>query len=177
MKELIFNILIFTIITSILKGLIIKEEYKQYFQFFCGLIMILIVITPVIKFLGGEHDFYDILNKHIYSSELKDSLREIKTAEGKMKNNVISQCEIKIEKQVMGMAKKNDVKCSSVEVKTKIAGDELEIVKVFVNTKDRVVETSAIYGGRKVLTEKEKKLKRDICNSYMLKGEEVQFWK
>ena len=40
-----FNILIFTIVTSVLKCLIIKEEYKQYFQFFCGLIMVLIVIT------------------------------------------------------------------------------------------------------------------------------------
>ena len=34
MRELIFNILIFTIVTSVLKCLIIKEEYKQYFQFY-----------------------------------------------------------------------------------------------------------------------------------------------
>ena len=46
MEKIICNVLIFTIITSVLKGLIIKDEYKQYFQFFCGLIMILIVITP-----------------------------------------------------------------------------------------------------------------------------------
>lgn len=178
MKELVFNILIFTIVTSVLKGLIIKEEYKQYFQFFCGLIMILIVMTPVIQFFGEEHDFYNILNKHIYSSELKDSLSEIKKAEGKMKNKVVSQCKKKIEKQVMGMAQKNNVKCSSVEVKTRIEGDELEIVNVYVNTKDSAVAVSSdTYGMKKVLTKNEKKLKRDICDNYMLKGEEVQIWK
>ena len=63
MEKIICNVLIFTIITSVLKGLIIKDEYKQYFQFFCGLIMILIVITPFIDFLSSDNDYYDILQK------------------------------------------------------------------------------------------------------------------
>lgn len=63
MEKIICNVLVFTVITSVLKGLIIKDEYKQYFQFFCGLIMILIVITPFIKFLSSDNDYYDILQK------------------------------------------------------------------------------------------------------------------
>ena len=56
MRELIFNILIFTIVTSVLKCLIIKEEYKQYFQFFCGLIMVLIVIDRKSTRLNSSHN-------------------------------------------------------------------------------------------------------------------------
>ena len=63
MEKIICNVLVFTIITSVLKGLIIKDEYKQYFQFFCGLIMILIVITPFIDFLSSDNDYYDIDRK------------------------------------------------------------------------------------------------------------------
>ena len=84
MEKIICNVLVFTIITSVLKGLIIKDEYKQYFQFFCGLIMILIVITPFIDFLSSDNDYYDILQKNIYSLEIKDSIGSIKTADGKI---------------------------------------------------------------------------------------------
>lgn len=178
MRELIFNILIFTIVTSVLKCLIIKEEYKQYFQFFCGLIMVLIVITPVIKFFEADTDFYNILNKHIYSSELKNSVSELENAEGNLKKGVISQCEKKIEKQVMGMAEKNNVTCSGVEVKTKTKGDELEIVSVVVNTKAGAVAAYSNTGEEvSVLNKNEKKLRTDICSNYMLKKEEVQIWK
>ena len=178
MRELIFNILIFTIVTSVLKCLIIKEEYKQYFQFFCGLIMVLIVITPVIKFFEADTDFYNILNKHIYSSELKNSVSELENAEGNLKKSVISQCEKKIEKQVMGMAEKNNVTCSGVEVKTKTKGAELEIVSVVVNTKAGAVAAYSNTGEEvSVLNKNEKKLRADICSNYMLKKEEVQIWK
>lgn len=106
MEKIICNVLIFTIITSVLKGLIIKDEYKQYFQFFCGLIMILIVITPFIDFLSSDNDYYDILQKNIYSLEIKDSIGSIKTADGKMRDVLVRQCESKIEGQIKKMAQK-----------------------------------------------------------------------
>lgn len=178
MRELIFNILVFTIVTSVLKCLIIRDEYKQYFQFFCGLIMILIVMTPVIKFFGADNDFYNILNEHIYSSEFKDSVGELKNAEGDLKKQVVAQCQKKIEKQVMEMAKKNNVDCSGVNVKTRISGDELEVVGVVVNTGSGVVAAYSDTAKKSSsLTKNEKKLKRDICDNYLLKGEEVQIWK
>lgn len=178
MRELIFNILVFTIITSVLKCLIIKEEYKQYFQFFCGLIMILIVMTPVIKFFGADRDFYNILNEHIYSSELKESVSELKNAEGNLKNKVIVRCQKKIEKQIMEMAKKNDVDCSGVKVRTKTLEDELEIVNVVVNTKKGVVAAYSDNAKKsESLTKNERRLKKDICDNYLLSGEEVQIWK
>ena len=106
MEKIICNVLIFTIITSVLKGLIIKDEYKQYFQFFCGLIMILIVITPFIDFLSSDNDYYDILQKNIYSLEIKDSIGSIKTADGKMRDVLVRQCESKIEGQIKRWHKK-----------------------------------------------------------------------
>lgn len=178
MRELIFNILVFTIVTSVLKCLIIKEEYKQYFQFFCGLIMILIVMTPVIKFFGADNDFYNILNEHIYSSEFKDSVGELKNAEGDLKRQFVAQCQKKIEKQVMGMAKKNNVACSGVKVRTRTCGDELEIVNVIVNTRFGAIAAYSNTAKKSAgLTKNEKRLKKDICDNYLLKGEEVQIWK
>ena len=125
MEKIICNVLVFTIITSVLKGLIIKDEYKQYFQFFCGLIMILIVITPFIDFLSSDNDYYDILQKNIYSLEIKDSIGSIKTADGKMRDVLVRQCESKIEGQIKKMAQKDGVDCKSVDVETKMSDEEL----------------------------------------------------
>ena len=161
MEKIICNVLVFTIITSVLKGLIIKDEYKQYFQFFCGLIMILIVITPFIDFLSSDNDYYDILQKNIYSLEIKDSIGSIKTADGKMRDVLVRQCESKIEGQIK-----------------KMSDEELEIVMVNVSMKDGAVAAySDISGSRDKLDKNEKRLKNDICDSYMLDGGKVKIWK
>lgn len=178
MEKIICNVLIFTIITSVLKGLIIKDEYKQYFQFFCGLIMILIVITPFIDFLSSDNDYYDILQKNIYSLEIKDSIGSIKTADGKMRDVLVRQCESKIEGQIKKMAQKDGVDCNSVDVETKMSDEELEIVMVNVSMKDGAVAAySDISGSRDKLDKNEKRLKNDICDSYMLDGGKVKIWK
>lgn len=178
MTNFILNILIFTIVTSVLKGMIVKDEYKQYFQFFCGLIMILLVITPVINFFGAKDDYYAILQKHIYSLELQDSVKEINTADGKMKKEVVKQCERTIEKQVKKMAQENDVKCSDVKVESKTKGNEFEIVSITINMNDGAVAAYAdISHEKKEMNKNEKRLKNDICSSYMLDGEKVQLWK
>ena len=169
MEKIICNVLVFTIITSVLKGLIIKDEYKQYFQFFCGLIMILIVITPFIDFLSSDNDYYDILQKNIYSLEIKDSIGSIKTADGKMRDVLVRQCESKIEGQIKKMAQKDGVDCKSIDV---------EIVMVNVSMKDGAVAAySDISGSRDKLDKNEKRLKNDICDSYMLDGGKVKVWK
>ena len=118
--------------------------------------MVLIVITPVIKFFEADTNFYNILNKHIYSSELKNSVSELENAEGNLKKSVISQCEKKIEKQVMDMAEKNNVTCRGVEVKTKTKGAELEIVSVVVNTKAGAVAAYSNTGEEEKLWQKKK---------------------
>lgn len=178
MKELVFSILIFTIITSVLKCLIIKEEYTQYFQFFCGLIMILLVLDPVIKFFGAGNDFYSILNEHIYSDEVKDSVSELKNVEGKFKETVVTQCEKKIERQIRQMAEKNNVACVGVELKTRTSGDKFEIEGVVINTKKGAVAAYSNNLKKSIsLTKNEKRLKKDICDNYLLNGEEVQIWK
>lgn len=178
MEKIICNVLVFTIITSVLKGLIIKDEYKQYFQFFCGLIMILIVITPFIDFLSSDNDYYDILQKNIYSLEIKDSIGSIKTVDGKMRDVLVRQCESKIEGQIKKMAQKDGVDCNSVDVETKMSDEELEIVMVNVSMKDGAVAAySDISGSRDKLDKNEKRLKNDICDSYMLDGGKVKIWK
>ena len=95
-----------------------------------------------------------------------------------MRDVLVRQCESKIEGQIKKMAQKDGVDCNSVDVETKMSDEELEIVMVNVSMKDGAVAAySDISGSRDKIDKNEKRLKNDICDSYMLDGGKVKIWK
>ena len=45
MQEWIRQIIIYVILVTVLRGLIMKPQYEQYFRFFSGIVLILLVVT------------------------------------------------------------------------------------------------------------------------------------
>ena len=58
MFEFVKSITVFIFITTVFGGIISNEKYKTYFDFISGLIIILLVISPVVSFLNGDEDLY-----------------------------------------------------------------------------------------------------------------------
>lgn len=51
MQEWIRQIIIYVILVTVLRGLIMKPQYEQYFRFFSGIVLILLVVSPVLRVL------------------------------------------------------------------------------------------------------------------------------
>ncbi len=67
-KNFSFSVVIF----SALLQIVASEEYKKYIRFYTGLVMILMLCTPVVKLLGMEK-WWDIeYQKNQYEMELKE---------------------------------------------------------------------------------------------------------
>lgn len=45
MQEWIRQIIIYVILVTVLRGLIMKPQYEQYFRFFSGIVLILLVVS------------------------------------------------------------------------------------------------------------------------------------
>ena len=65
MKEFVQNILIYTIIITVLRGLITGPKYRQYFQFFSGVILILLFLGPVLSLFRSDRDWYRVLEEKL----------------------------------------------------------------------------------------------------------------
>ena len=64
MKNLAFYLVIMTAVMEVVPG----STYKKYIQFFTGLVLILLVVTPILNFTGAFEDYqaeYHILEERL----------------------------------------------------------------------------------------------------------------
>ena len=54
MQEWIRQIIIYVILVTVLRGLIMKPQYEQYFRFFSGIVLILLVVSPVLRVIHQD---------------------------------------------------------------------------------------------------------------------------
>lgn len=69
MANAAFYLVIFTAVLQLLPN----ETYQKYVRFFTGLIMILLILTPVLKVLGMERtflDFYEVYQNEVSRTEV-----------------------------------------------------------------------------------------------------------
>ena len=65
MQEWIRQIIIYVLIVTVLRSLIMKPQYEQYFRFFSGLVLILLVISPVLHVLHQDASWYDSVERYL----------------------------------------------------------------------------------------------------------------
>ena len=71
-QNLAFYLVIITAVLQILPG----KNYKRYIQFFSGMVMILLMLTPVLKLTGKEDTFYSLYHSKEYEMEKEEIERQ-----------------------------------------------------------------------------------------------------
>lgn len=122
MQDFIKSILIFVIIGTVLKELINNEKYKGYFRFFNGLVLILIVVSPLASFIVGGDKWYNTLEKKLFEADFREAGAQLDLADGNLKDVIKRGCREDIEKQVIKLAEKRGLSVSKVYVE--LEGDE-----------------------------------------------------
>ncbi len=67
-RNLVCYLILFTAVLEILPG----KEYKKYIQFFAGLVLILLLTSPILKITGTEENFWDIYHNQEYEQEKRE---------------------------------------------------------------------------------------------------------
>jgi len=97
------NIVIYLILNTIIMNLLGNSSYKKYISIVSGMILLLIVISPLLKLLDMEHilDYY--LNVNIFQSDISEFRDELRVMEDKQKDAVIAGLKERIRNQVSDM--------------------------------------------------------------------------
>lgn len=70
--EWIQNLAFFLVIVTAVLQIIPGSGYKKYVQFFSGMVMILLMLTPVLKLVGMENHFYELYHSKEYELSKKE---------------------------------------------------------------------------------------------------------
>ena len=191
MKELMQSILVYVVIVSVLKGLIGNPKYSQYFQFFSGIIMILIMLSPILSVFSHENNWYEILEENVLQMDLENVKAEMEIADAQFAELVEREYEETAAKQVIALAENEGVSLETVEVEVVNEAGSLVIEKVTVVTSAMSgaetgnaatsIETIQIGNDRKRreadTSKRANSLRRQICDCFVVGEEKVLIWK
>ncbi len=116
MEEWVQRIAIYVVLVTVLRSLIGKPQYQQYFRFVSGLILILLLTAPVVGLLGDDSRLYEILNQHLYRQDLDDVESSLQLAEGQMKELIRKEYRRAITSQVTELAERQGLLVQELEI-------------------------------------------------------------
>lgn len=198
MADFIKSILVFVLIVTVMKGIINNDSFRMYFKFFSGLVLILLMASPLISFLSGGDNWYRLLEEAIFKFELEGVNDELDIADGKFEDIVREGCKEDIGKQIKKMAQKRNLDVGDIEVKLDSGSDSIKIASVDIGLKKSTAkeESSSIEeiniktidvmsdGAKDTNKNRQKQakgkeiknLKEDISSYFLIKEATVNIW-
>lgn len=70
--EWIRNIAYYMVLVTAVMQIIPNHDYKKYIRFFTGMVLILLLMTPVLKLFGMEQKFSELYEGKKYEEEIKE---------------------------------------------------------------------------------------------------------
>lgn len=188
MKELVQGILVYIVIVSALKGLITSPKYSQYFQFFSGIVMILLLLTPILSVFDFETEWYQVLEEKILQMDLAEIEEEMQIADDRFADMLEKEYQKTAAEQIRAMAEQNGVFVEDAGVTLKRNGEEWAIEEITVTRKQTQedgqglsVEAVQMEGERQTAKEdtskKAESLRKQICSYFVIGEDRVHIWK
>jgi stage III sporulation protein AF len=111
------NIVIYMILNTIIMNLLGNKSYKKYVSIASGMILVLIVVSPLAKLLKLEDNLDYFLEANDFAIDSSDFKNEVTQVEEEQSDAIFSEYENKIKTQVKELLLKENVSLNSFHVK------------------------------------------------------------
>lgn len=128
-KEAVQNLVIYMFLVTIILNLVKASSYKKYIELFTGLILILILFTPVVQLLTGKEKLEESLLAKQFFFESRDSAEFIYEAETDTKKELIRLYSEKVKEQIQLLGKEKGIEIERIEIKLNEAEDGFGSIK------------------------------------------------
>lgn len=135
MEEWVQRIAIYIVLVTVLRSLIGKPQYQQYFRFVSGLILILLLITPVLGLLEDDSRLYGILNRYVYQQDLDDITSSLQLAEGQMKELIREEYRNTVSSQIKELAEGQGLAVQEIQV-TLNSQDKISRLEIHLKSRE-----------------------------------------
>lgn len=166
MQEWIHQIVTYVILITVLRGLIRKPNYEQYFRFFSGIILILLVISPVLHYIKQDTQWYDMLQEKLLQIDMDSIREELAVTEGKRQEVIMEQYEAQIEEQIIAFGREENIRIEEVVFQISEEG-EIQRMEIHLGTEENA---------GKLTKEMLRNFRQKLCKRYELQEEQVVLW-
>ncbi len=111
------NILCFYIFLTAAMHLLPRGSYQKYVRFFCGLLLVILVITPILDLFGEDGALLEKVGQEEFFQEIYNIRLDTKYLEQGQKEAYIKQYEEAIEMDVGRMARQRQMMADQVTVR------------------------------------------------------------
>lgn len=98
------NIGFFLILVSVVCNALPENSYKKYCKLFCGLVLVVLVLTPFNELMNYEGNIGDIFVNKSYQSELMELEANLKMQDEKQFESILAQYEESLKEEMQGVA-------------------------------------------------------------------------
>lgn len=134
MAGFIKNVLIFTLAVTLMKSLVNNDSFRVYFKFFSGLVLILLMLSPLINFLSGDGSWYSRLEEEIFNFNLEGINDELEVADGMFEEIIREECKENIKEQIKNLAQKRNVNITDIDIELDEKSSIIQVVSVDIGT-------------------------------------------
>lgn len=141
--EYVRNIGYFLILMSLVGNVMPDNSYKKYCRMFCGLILMVLVISPFYDFLNMEGDLSDVFVDASFKSQVAELKSQLMENDISMNERIIDEYEQLIIDECQGIAVDEGLYILDVSVDV-IEEEDMELVglnMVVTTDKDKYVAT------------------------------------
>lgn len=122
-QEIVQNVLVYVVMTTILRGLISDKGFLEVFRFVSGLILILLFISPVLSVFSLDAEWYRKLEENIFQVDKKQVEQQMRVADGSFEKVLLQECEKQVEQQIRDFSEENGQISQEVDVSLNVKED------------------------------------------------------
>lgn len=132
------SIVIFLIVITIITNLLGKSDFKKYVNVVTGMLLVVLTITPILKWLHLSDEVEFHFNSNEFELEKKELTKKVKYAKSTQKHIILESYKEKIKEQVNEILRNNDL----FFVSCKVSIEENEHSKAFATLQELNVTAS-----------------------------------
>lgn len=111
------NIVIYMILNTIVMNLLGNSSYKKYVSIVSGMILVIIVISPLLHLMKLDEKFDFYLQANDYNAEASDFKTNLQNMEEKQSDEIFKEYSAKIQKQVNSILMSENIKLKTFHLK------------------------------------------------------------
>ncbi|MEG0963394.1 MAG: stage III sporulation protein AF [Lachnospiraceae bacterium] len=169
------NIVCFYIFITMILQILPKESYRKYIRFFTGLLLVIVVMTPLLNVLGKEETLSKEISRISFFQELDNRKLDTKHLEEAQKEVFLKEYETSIGVDISQMAQARGLDTQQVEV-VLTKEYQLEEIKLVVSFQGN----QGLHLKKAVFSEEEKEypsvqqLKQELMDAYQITKEQIE---
>lgn len=120
------SIVIYLILITVVMNLLGNSTYKKYVGIFTGMVLIMLVITPIMTFLKADNKLNHYLDYHYWNVENKSLINEMNVAKEKQVTEVLKEYKKNVEEEITSIIMQYDFYPVSISMKMEEDANEKE---------------------------------------------------